>query len=86
MGFFEKFKAGFIRFMQGRNGPDQLGSAAIWTALVLCLLSMFTGWAVLSALCLVLQSLQSSNGSVKLAKWPLASHTEGFIKISASTS
>lgn len=43
MGFFEKFKAGFIRFMQGRNGPDQLGSAAIWTALVLCLLSMFTG-------------------------------------------
>ena len=54
MGFFEKFKAGFIRFMQGRNGPDQLGSAAIWTALGLCLLSMFTGWAVLSALCLVL--------------------------------
>ncbi len=38
---FTRLKMAFIRFMQGRNGVDNLGYHAIWTALILSILDMF---------------------------------------------
>lgn len=41
MGFFQKLRAGLIRFMYGRNGIDQLGLTVVWGCLILDILSMF---------------------------------------------
>ena len=41
MGFFQKLRAGLIRFMYGRNGIDQLGLTVVWTCLILDILTMF---------------------------------------------
>ena len=41
MGFFQKVRAGLIRFMYGRNGIDQLGLTVVWTCLILDILTMF---------------------------------------------
>ncbi len=38
--FWTKIKNGFLRFMQGRYGTDQLNSLILWTGVVLCLVSM----------------------------------------------
>ena len=40
MGFFQKLRAGLIRFMYGRNGIDQLGLTVVWTCLILDILTM----------------------------------------------
>lgn len=54
MSFFQKIKAGISRFMIGRNGLDQLSNAMLITALVLMLLTSFTGSVVLNAMGLFL--------------------------------
>ena len=41
MGFFQKLRAGLIRFMYGRNGIDQLGLTVVWACLILDILTMF---------------------------------------------
>lgn len=46
-GFFQRMKLGFQRFMQGRNGMDELGQAINMVVLVLLLISIFTRWNVL---------------------------------------
>jgi len=43
MSFWEKFKAGFRRFMIGRNGADELSLALLIVALVFSLISGFFG-------------------------------------------
>lgn len=50
MSFGDKLKAGFFRFMQGRNGVDQLGNASMWTAVVLTLINAFANSVILSFL------------------------------------
>ena len=40
MGWMQRLKNGFARLMYGRNGPDQLGLAMIWTFLALDVLSI----------------------------------------------
>lgn len=35
MGFFDKIRAGFSRFMSGRYGVDHLGNVMLWTGLIL---------------------------------------------------
>jgi len=48
MSFLNKLKASFMRFMIGRNGPDQLGLFSLITALVFNLLDNFLMTGVLS--------------------------------------
>ena len=43
-------KASMYRFMQGRNGADQLGIASMWTAVVLTLINAFLNSAIVSLL------------------------------------
>ena len=43
MGFFQKLRAGLIRFMYGRNGTDQLNWAILVTYLVLWVLRVIMG-------------------------------------------
>lgn len=52
MSFWEKIKSGLRRFMTGRNGPDELSFAILIVALVLMLVSSFTGSWVLDFLSL----------------------------------
>lgn len=47
-------KARLQRFMLGRYGQDDLGRMMSIAALVLCVVSLFTGWMVVYALALVL--------------------------------
>ena len=44
----------FMRFMQGRNGVDQLGKTLNTVTLVLLIISMFTRWTILYVIALVL--------------------------------
>ena len=53
MSFWEKFKAGLRRAMEGRNGSDELSFALLILALALTLVSTFTGSALLNLLSLV---------------------------------
>ena len=50
MSFWDKVKAGMYRFMQGRNGADQLGLASMWTAVALTLINAFLNSIILSIL------------------------------------
>jgi membrane-bound ClpP family serine protease len=50
----QKMKEGFIRFMQGRHGTDNLGMCTLIVGLILSLVGSFTGAGVLSILGLVL--------------------------------
>jgi len=50
MSIWQKFKMGMARFMEGRNGPDQLSHFTIWAGLILWILSMITGLGILSFL------------------------------------
>ena len=54
MGFWQKFKAGAARFMEGRSGPDQLTRFTIWAGLILYLVSWISGWGVLSTVALLI--------------------------------
>lgn len=48
MSFFSKMRMALARFMQGRNGVDNLGFAALWTGLVVNLVDSFVGTGLLS--------------------------------------
>lgn len=48
MSFLTKMKVALMRFMQGRNGADNLGLAALWIGLILNLLDTFLGTGLLS--------------------------------------
>ena len=50
MSWRDRFRQALIRFFQGRNGPDQLGFAALILALILNVLDGFLGLGVLSLL------------------------------------
>jgi len=50
MSFFYRIQAWLYRFMQGRNGVDNLGWSALIAAFVLNLLNMFIGSMLLSLL------------------------------------
>jgi len=50
MGFWQKIKDSFRRFMSGRTGADELGLAMLITGLILSLIASFTGIAILSLL------------------------------------
>ena len=41
MGFFQKIGNALSRFMYGRNGPDQLSLAMVWSALLLDIVGAF---------------------------------------------
>ena len=41
MGFFQKVGNAISRFMYGRNGPDQLSLAMVWSALLLDIVGAF---------------------------------------------
>ena len=43
MGFFDKVRASFARFMSGRYGADQLSMALVIAALVISIVGSFTG-------------------------------------------
>ena len=43
MRFLDKIRAAFSRFMSGRYGVDQLGTAMLWTSIIATLISSFTG-------------------------------------------
>ncbi|MBQ8955297.1 MAG: hypothetical protein IJ048_14415 [Clostridia bacterium] len=48
--FWNKFKAGFFRFMQGRYGADQLGLTIIWASVILNLIGALSGNGALHGL------------------------------------
>lgn len=54
MGFFEKIRAGFGRFMAGRYGADQLSLTFVIVALVLSIVGSMTGLGILTLLADVL--------------------------------
>ena len=45
-----RFKMAFLRFMQGRNGMDNLGHNALWAGVILMVLNMFIGSLVINIL------------------------------------
>ncbi|MBR4027723.1 MAG: hypothetical protein IKJ01_09295 [Lachnospiraceae bacterium] len=47
-------KEKFIRFMQGRNGMDDLAKAINWVVLGLLVVSLFTKWSILYTIGLLL--------------------------------
>lgn len=49
-----RIKMALIRFMQGRNGVDNLGYHALWGGLILSLVNMFIGSLILGLLSNVL--------------------------------
>ncbi len=55
MNFLTRMQMALNRWMQGRNGPDQLGLTALIAAIVFSLLSLFglTTMSLLSMLCYV---------------------------------
>ena len=48
MGFFDKMRAGFARFMAGRYGSDQLNFAMLIVALVGSLIGSLTGLGIVT--------------------------------------
>lgn len=50
MTFMTRIKMALIRFMQGRNGVDNLGWHALWAGLIISLLDSFIGLGLLSLL------------------------------------
>lgn len=50
MSFFGKIRGALSRFMQGRNGVDNLGMWSLWAGVILNLLDMFMGTGLLSLL------------------------------------
>ena len=54
MGFFDKIRASFSRFMSGRYGVDQLGNAMLWTGLILSIIASVAKLGILTILADVL--------------------------------
>jgi DNA-directed RNA polymerase subunit RPC12/RpoP len=54
MTFLQKMKEGFIRFMQGRHGNDNLGMVTLFAGLILSLVGAFGGGIVFTILGLTL--------------------------------
>ena len=52
--WLQRMREKFMRFMQGRNGVDQLGKTLNTVTLVLLLVSMFTRWSILYIIAMVL--------------------------------
>ena len=50
MGFFDKIRAGFARFMSGRYGTDQLNMTMLWTALALSIVGSLANVRILALL------------------------------------
>lgn len=50
MSFFRKIGAALNRFVQGRNGVDNLGAWALWAGVIVNLLDTFLGTGLLSLL------------------------------------
>lgn len=50
MSFFNKMRMSLAGFMQGRNGVDNLGFAALWTGLIVSLVDSFVGIGLFSLL------------------------------------
>ena len=48
MGFFDKIRAGFARFMSGRTGVDQLSYAMVIVALVMTIIGGIAGIGLLT--------------------------------------
>ena len=48
MGFFDKLRAGFARFMSGRTGVDQLSYAMVILALVMTVIGALSGLGLLT--------------------------------------
>ena len=48
MGFFDKLRAGFARFMSGRTGVDQLSYAMVILALVMMVVGALSGLGLLT--------------------------------------
>ena len=48
MGFFDKIRAGFARFMSGRTGVDQLSYAMVIAALVMTIIGGIAGLGLLT--------------------------------------
>lgn len=48
MGWFEKLRAAFARFMSGRHGVDQLSYTMVIVALVMTVVAMIFGWGWLT--------------------------------------
>lgn len=54
MGFFDKMRASFSRFMSGRYGVDQLGNVMLWTGLIMSIVGSVAKLGVLTILADVL--------------------------------
>ncbi|MBR3796471.1 MAG: hypothetical protein IKK34_10700 [Clostridia bacterium] len=54
MGFFDKIRASFARFMSGRYGADQLGNVMLWTGLILSIIGSMAKLGVVTILADVL--------------------------------
>lgn len=52
--WLQRMRDKFMRFMQGRNGVDQLGKTLNTVTLVLLIISMFTRWSILYIIAIVL--------------------------------
>ena len=50
MGFFDKMRASFSRFMSGRYGVDQLGNVMLWTGRILSIVGSLAKLGVLTIL------------------------------------
>ena len=48
MGFLNRIRAAFSRFMSGRYGTDQLNMAMLWTGLIMTIIGSMTKAAILS--------------------------------------
>ena len=48
MGFFDKMRASFSRFMSGRYGVDQLGNVMLWTGLILSIIGSVAKLGILT--------------------------------------
>ena len=54
MGFFDKIRASFSRFMSGRYGVDQLGNVMLWTGLILSIIGSVAKLGILTIIADVL--------------------------------
>ena len=54
MGFFDKIRNNFARFMSGRYGADQLGMTMLWTSLILSIFGSIAKLGILTILADVL--------------------------------
>ena len=54
MGFFDKVRNNFARFMSGRYGADQLGMTMLWTPLILTIFGSIAKLGILTILADVL--------------------------------